>query len=65
MSKENYCLYCQRRFPQIEWLKPLHNWTNGELEGYYCEQHHYQVKAFNDRQKKAYEDYKKNKQDLH
>ena len=59
MSKENYCLYCQRRIPQVEWLKPLYSWTNGDLEGYFCEQHYYQVKAFNDRQKKAYEEYNK------
>ncbi|WHY54316.1 hypothetical protein [Peribacillus simplex] len=59
MSLEKYCLYCQRRFPQVEYLKPIYSWTNGELEGYFCERHYEQVRDFNNRQKQAYEDYNK------
>ncbi|MFE5429608.1 hypothetical protein [Peribacillus simplex] len=40
-SKENYCLFCQKRFPKVEWLKPLYSWTDGEMEGYFCEQHYH------------------------
>ncbi|WMX58985.1 hypothetical protein [Peribacillus sp. R9-11] len=61
MSLEKYCLYCQRRFPQVEYLKPIYSWTNGELEGYFCERHFDQVKAFNMNQKEAYEKYNKTK----
>ena len=58
---ENNCLYCHRSRDRVKWLLPLYSWTDGKVEGYFCEQHYYQVKAFNDRQKKAYEDYNKTK----
>ncbi|MDF9763831.1 hypothetical protein OKW24_005727 [Peribacillus simplex] len=56
---ENNCLYCHRsrNDVRVKWLLPLYSWTDGSVEGYFCDQHYYQVKAFNDRQKQAYEEY--------
>ena len=62
MNRDNYCLYCQKRKHEVEWLKAIYDWHKpDELTGYYCEKHYDGVMALHRKQKWAYDEMMKNK----
>lgn len=61
MKKEvdpsSYCLYCLDKESEVEWLKPVHDWSHGKLIGYYCPAHYEGVMKFQDEQRAAHKEY--------
>ena len=61
-SKEN-CMFCHKSKDEKGELKPIYDWNNGKLIGYYCQTHYLEVIAFQNKQKSAYERFINNLKD--
>lgn len=62
MDITKHCLYCHRTKEKVGELKPIYDWHNDSLVGYYCKEHYGGVKSFQAKQKSAYEDYMRRQQ---
>jgi hypothetical protein len=61
MNTDNQCMYCLRKRKEVQSLTPIYSWTDGKLEGYFCEEHYGSVKSFNRKQELAYREMIENK----
>lgn len=56
MSKEmkfdNHCMYCLRTKDKVKSLKPIYDWSNNNIIGWFCDEHYDQVEHHQIEQKK-------------